>query len=292
MKIGFNIFLREAGSLKLKAFSGFTIIELLVVISIIGLVSSVVFASLSDSKNKATIAAGKQFSSSVYHALGSNTVGIYDFEETSGTTATDSSVTGNNGVITGSPSSVSGLNGLAYYFDSSGKYITLPNSANLELRNAITVSAWIKPIGPINTSTWKNIIGKQNEAILAISYGHPRFTIYKDFSPCGAPNYSQALESSGNSGEFAKADVWQNIVGTFDGSKIKVYLNGKLKATTNYAVTICDSNNSYVIGGSNGWGVTNGVIDEVRIYGEALTASAVGKLFAEGLPRHSLAENN
>lgn len=272
-----------------KLLTGFTIIELLVVLSITSLLSSVVYTSLSDSKNKASVGAGKQFSSSIHHGLGANAVGIYDFEETSGTTTIDLSGSGNNGVIIGNPSRVSGLNGSAYQFNTSGKYITLPNSANLELRTAVTISAWIKPTGPINTGTWQNIVSKINEVGLAISYGHPRFTIYRD-NPCSSTNYTQALESSGNSGEFVKPDVWQNIVGTFDGSKIKVYLNGKLKATTNYAVTICDSNNPFVIGGSNSWGVTNVVIDEVRIYGEALTASAVGRLFAEGLPHHALAE--
>ena len=77
--------------------SAFTLIELMVVISIISLLSSVVLSSLNSARDKARIAAGIQFEANLYHTIGNNLVAKYDFEEGTGSIINDSS--GNN--ITG-----------------------------------------------------------------------------------------------------------------------------------------------------------------------------------------------
>ena len=69
----------------------FTLIELLVVIAIIGILSAVVLASVNVARENGRLAAGKQFEQNVYHAIGYQEVGQWDFDEASGATALDSS---------------------------------------------------------------------------------------------------------------------------------------------------------------------------------------------------------
>jgi len=77
----------------------FSLIELLVVIAIIGLLASIILVSLKGVREKAEIAKGLEFSQSIQHALGADAVGIWSFDEDSGSTANDNSGYGNSGTL-------------------------------------------------------------------------------------------------------------------------------------------------------------------------------------------------
>lgn len=74
---------------------GFTLIELMVVISIIGMMSSIVFASLNSARDKGVIAAGQSFSRSLYTARGADALVYLNFDEGTGI-AKDTSGFGND----------------------------------------------------------------------------------------------------------------------------------------------------------------------------------------------------
>ena len=69
----------------------------------------------------------------------------YEMEEDGGTTLVDSSTYGNNGTISGSPTWVAGVAGLALDLDGSGDYALVPDDASLDIENEITLAAWVKP---------------------------------------------------------------------------------------------------------------------------------------------------
>lgn len=112
------------------------------------LLASIVLVSLSGARDKARIAVGFQFSSSVHHALGTYTVGIWDFDDS---TANDTSGNDNNGTLANGPlfrctedDTPSG-NGCALEFDGSTNYIAIANDNSLNFGTGnFTLSVWVK----------------------------------------------------------------------------------------------------------------------------------------------------
>ena len=62
----------------------FTLVELLVTISIISVISSTILVSLNSARDKSKISAGVQLESSLYQNFGIDEVGIWNLDDNSG----------------------------------------------------------------------------------------------------------------------------------------------------------------------------------------------------------------
>ena len=72
------------------------------------------------------------------------------------------------------------------------------------------------------------------------------------------------------------ANSWSHLALTYDGAFLRLYVNGTLLASQARAGTITNSTNQLQIGGDSIYGqYFNGMIDEVRIYNTALSASQI-----------------
>lgn len=266
---------------KVKMQKGFTLIEVLVVVAIIGLLSSIVLVALNNSRENARIAGAKSFAAQVYRVAGDQIVGMWDFNECSGTAVTDGSGNGNNGILVGAPTWVANTpsgTGCALDFNGAANYVDIPTSGSLNLTNNFTVSLWVylKPSG-VGSSVFM-LKGDDIVHGAAPSYGFNgngfMYIAYNAFnSPFGAQNNSDV-------------NKWHNFVGVVDSSNRYLYIDGHLvsKSASN-----SDSWNNAIdlFIGKGGIYSANAVIDEVRVYGKILTAERIQKLYAEEFQSHN-----
>jgi len=272
---------------------GFTLIELLVVISIISLLSSIVLAALSGARQKGTTAASLEFDATVYHTTGDQIIGDWEFRDgPAGTTLTDSSGYNNYGTLNYFGSPVPWVNdtpngtGYSLYFNGSS-YVTVPSSIdNLMTGNNITISTWVKASGSSFPATYSTILAQQYVPSASV-----RFALYGLGTGIVAGFFDGSWHTLNEVGSFPFG-VWTLITTTYDGSTIKLYINGILNNSSSLNQPLPTAGTTYGWNIGKKWDSPNyfsGYISEVRIYNEALTAANIYKLYALGAAKHGVA---
>jgi hypothetical protein len=195
----------------------------------------------------------------VFADVDSGLVAYYPFEGN----ADDGSGNGNTGVANGT-SVVGGMKGSAFLFDGSA-YVEVPDSASLNLSNAITLQAWVK------ASPWRwnsRILGKGSTTdsyYLVTGDGKIKFDLY-------GVGYFDA--------PVPPADEWHMLTATYDGSKARIYVDAILVQQVAAQGVFTPKVGSLFIGNHPGIGEGfSGVLDEMRIYNRALSPSEILQLF-------------
>lgn len=218
-------------------------------------------------------------------------VGFWNFENT----LNDSSGNANHGTAGGGgPTFVAdapvggGTRSLSF---TGGQHVVVANEANFDLGNNITVSTWVKGFPG---SDWEPFISKNGEPDGWQLRRHSN-TQRIDFTTRRSPDNSQTDFPSTNdaAGQIIATDPgnWHHIVGTFDGSVKKIYIDGVLNNSVAVpSGAIINSTASVIFGGRQnpGPGVGNtsfeGQLDNVAIYDTALAANQIAFLAAGGNP--------
>jgi len=225
---------------------------------------------------KARDAAGNIGTSSGVTVTTSNTntrlVAAFGFNEGTGTTV-NSTVGGMTGTISGA-TWTTGKYGGALSFDGVNDWVTVADSAGLDLTTGMTLEAWVQP-SAINS--WETVMLKEDGSELA-------YALYGDNNgnDTGGPRRPGAWihEGSTSYSTIGNSQLvvgqWAHLAATYDGSSLRLYVNGVLASTTSVAGSINVSSGVLRIGGNNVWGeFFNGLIDEVRIYSRALSQTEI-----------------
>lgn len=185
-------------------------------------------------------------------------------------------VTGpNNGTLRNSAAFGPGFAGQAFSLDGSGGYIEVPDSPSLSVTGHLTLSAYIKinTNGPQQAIIEKYDVPGRNGYLLRLLGGKLLADIC-DPNTCSQPPAAGATTVS--------TGTWHHVAAVFDGTSVKVYLDGILDGSvaTNFVLT--DGAASLKIGarGDDANTRLGGLIDEVKIYNRALSASEIQTLSA------------
>ncbi len=199
--------------------------------------------------------------------------GWWKFDESEGLNAGDSSSNNNVGRLIGNPKwqPSAGKVGGALLFDGFDDYVDCGNDSSLDITERLTLAAWVK-MNDAGNSLFQPYItkGDYTYAIKHHSRNVIEFVIYDDgfWQVAHFP-----VDSSFN-------DVWHHVAGTYDGNELKLYVDGKLEATTAYAGSIESGNYNLNIGSNSeaSGRFCDGAIDDVRIYDYALSEREIEKL--------------
>jgi hypothetical protein len=198
-----------------------------------------------------------------------NLVGWWKLDEGTGTITLDETDYWNDGTLYGGPLWIDGRIGGALDFDGTDDYVDCGNSDSLNITGQITMAAWINTRTAAN-SQHQHYLGKGNNSycIKQNSGNNLEVVIYIGGWKVATHRID---ESFGNE--------WHHMVGTYDGSSIKLYLDSELLATTNQTGAIGTNADPVRIGTRDGtrWYHTGG-IDDARIYNRAISAVEVKKL--------------
>ncbi len=161
---------------------------------------------------------------------------------------------------------------LALDFDGSDDHVNTGNWSNSLTR--ISVSAWVRPTSGTRqdfVSKWGSI---NYQYVLLQGVTASRFQFYISTTSSNAIG-------SGDSTTVISAGVWYHVVGTYDGSTVRLFVNGTLENSTSHSGNLSASTQNNLIGKS-GDALFAGQLDDVTIFNTALTANEVREIYRLG----------
>lgn len=275
--------------LKNKKQEGYTLVEILVVIAIIGILSSVTFVAFSSAREKSRMSTAKMYEANHIGALRNDLVAEWKFDDANNRFL-DSSGNDHNGSCSNCPTVAvgEGYNGKdALRFNGINNIINLGAGNNYFPLYTFSICAWVK-------SSEKGT-GMTYSGVFSMTYG---LSMFLD----GSGNFSTYLVDDTtpyglNTTTNIRDGKFHFICLSFNSSKRNMYVDGILKnsSVSAWSGTSKWPTNGTIIGAEiNNSSVSyfKGLIDDIRIYSSVLTASEIQKIYAEELSQRKLAEAN
>jgi hypothetical protein len=198
-------------------------------------------------------------------------VAAYSFNEGTGTAVNDASGKGNTGSIGSAAWTIAGKNGGALSFNGTDALVTVPDSPSLDLTTGMTLEAWVDPAAA--NGLWRTVIFKERP-------GGMLYSLYANDGGANRPVGQLFLAGAEQNAEGTATlplDTWSHLAATYDGSSLRLYVNGSLSTTFLVSGALAATADALRIGGNTIWGeYFRGLIDDVRVYNRALTSSEIG----------------
>ena len=226
----------------------------------------------------------------VLGAAGSAWAGLlahWPLDDGAGTTAQDCSGNGHDGALLGDPQWVAGVIGSgALSFDGSDGLVEAAHDDSLSIEDALTITTWVK-LGDL--STYYFLVCKQPSGTARDNYpGNYEFRTESGTGELqfGHQETEEEVYTFYDSTTAITAGQWYHVaVVVTKGESVEFYIDGDAAGsspqTNNFGVL---NEEPIRIGGrKDGYSYFNGLLDDVYIYDQALSAIQVQKHF-EGIP--------
>jgi hypothetical protein len=212
--------------------------------------------------------------------------------------ANDESGNGNNGTVNDAALTTDRFANAnkAYSFNGLNSYIIVPDNNSLDLSNQYTLSAWISipdyttgpalPNGSGVIDGNRTILGKPKNSGWATGYNLSSgpngqstnlLSVAANMVCCPNIGLGSNLEPSTN--------VWYHFASTYDGSVIKIFINGELDNSLQASFILDNSSEPLYFGkeftlvGDNWYRWFKGEIDDIAIWNRALTQEEINDLY-------------
>lgn len=217
---------------------------------------------------------------------GSGCVGYWNFDESSGTVAHDSSGNGNYGTLQNTPIWVDGRYGEALSFDGSSTYVQIPDSSSLDVTANVTVEAWVYPRAYVDSAGHNSAIVSRTDTMGGHIYVLSIYPNNHKVSYSVNPSPDEAASTAN-----LTLNAWTFLAMTYNSSYVSLYINGTfdsgyaqsgaIETTTNWLAIGCAPTGPY--GGAGTYAYFNGTIDDVILYNKALTQKEIANDMNHGL---------
>ena len=211
-----------------------------------------------------------------------------------GKQAIDKSFKKNHAAVYNAKFIAKGRSGGAYSLDGKGAYLRIPNKPTIQLGDEVTVAVWVK-LRSFNPKGYANEFGYiVNRGCdlwwnPTFALGYSKSTQFARFH-IGGPAARQRGGKGVSSVTKLQPGKWYHLVGTFNGVRVRIYVNGKLEKTEPFDGDIRRDRAPVLLGGGNlnsgEWGnqfTVDATIDDVMIWGRALNDYEV-RAVAIGVP--------
>jgi hypothetical protein len=210
-------------------------------------------------------------------------VAHWPFDDKAGRRIIDVSGHGYDGRVLGNPVWTDGVAGGALQFDGADSYVGIGAQPEFNLTNQITVAAWFKiaafdrecqTIAAKGDYAWRLQKNRGTQSLTFACFG------LKTADEWGATRGRTKVDDG----------RWHHAVGVYDGTRIALYIDGKLDASAPASGQIATNDEPVLIGENSEkpgrfW---HGLLDEVRLYSYALSEDEITALYKEAAPSAAL----
>jgi hypothetical protein len=203
----------------------------------------------------------------------SSLVGYWSFNELSSSVVHDSSGNNNDGTIM-SGGWVDGKYGGALSFNGITDLVIVEKSPSINL-SYITVNLWLKP-----DSTYGENLPRLIDAD-STTGGYLSYLNAANGQLFWSIRNSLGLQSSITSKASLAKNEWTMVTLTYDGIYLKIFLNNILDNSKVVSQELAEGSRIYIGNRASRDRGFNGIVDEVRIYNRALSASEIERICSQ-----------